>query len=136
MPQDDFKVFIQNAKEEYRKIGHVECPAFRGEKVYFTNKGFNHLIRKGHGIRAPHQQIRRIRLLKRVKRVLETTKMFSEHRVVKKINSTAHFWSFEKNIKGKNTVVIICQINKEPKKFLSIFDKKITENTKVPKGTL
>ena len=51
MTPEDFKEFIKKAKKEYKKIGHVECPAFRGEKVYFNNDGFNHLVRKGAFVR-------------------------------------------------------------------------------------
>ena len=47
MPQENWKEYIKEAKEEYKNIGYVECPAFGGESVYFNNYGFKHLVYKG-----------------------------------------------------------------------------------------
>ena len=144
MSSEGFKEFIKNAKDKYKKIGYVECPAFQGEKVYFNNKGFNHLLRKGRRFRLPAQQRRRICLLKYAPKILKESDLPESHRkacqIMTKKNvsavSTAYFWSFKKVIHNRIVFVVVCQINNEPKNFLSVMDKKLPKNTKVPEGTL
>ena len=92
MPGENHKEFIKKAKKNFRKILYVECPVFNGEKVYFTDKGFTHLLRKGRELRPIGIQIKRIKLLKFAVPILS------------------------------NSIVVVCQINKELKHFLSIMD--------------
>ncbi len=80
MLQEDHKEFIKKAKEEYKKIGYVECPAFGGEKVYFTNKGFNHLIFRDGKFRSKSDQKRRLSLLKNVINIVKKAKKYNYDR--------------------------------------------------------
>lgn len=128
---EGWKGYIKKEKEKYKKIGHIECPAFENEKIYFTNKGFNHLIRKNRKFRDLNEQIRRLELFSHLVGILMTSNKFNTYRVIEKVLevdkmicvSTAHFWSF-KRISGKRQIiVIVCQINTEPKIFMSVMDK-------------
>ena len=131
MSNEELQKYIKSARKEYIKIRYAQCPAFDGEKVYFTAKGFDHLIRKGHEIRTVQQQIRRINLLPYVHEIIKNSNIFSNYRKIEKMIttkkgerlSTAHFWAFEKIINNRTVRVIICQINKEPKNFLSVMDR-------------
>ncbi len=132
MPREDFKAFIQNAKAEYKKIGHIECPAFPDEKIYFTKRGFNHLLRKGRELRPVHQQIRRVFLLRHAAEILKESTTFFSHRTNKDSNSIVQFWSFKKYIDGSAIFVVVCQVDSDPKKFLSIMDKKRKRPSRAP----
>ena len=130
MLSENHKEFIKKAKKNFRKIRYVECPALNGQKIYFTDKGFTHLLRKGRELRPIEIQIKRIKLFKYAIPILRGCNVFHTHRIVKKqfmsstglVDSTANFWSFKKKIDGKYIIVIVCQINKELKHFLSIMD--------------
>lgn len=131
--EENWKKYIKNEKEKYKKIGYIECPAFKNEKIYFTNKGFNHLIRKNRKFRDLNEQIRRLELFSHVLNILKTSNKFNTYRITKKVLvidsiinvSTAHFWSFKKKIGDRYIIVVVCQINFEPKIFMSVMDKSI-----------
>lgn len=132
MKIDKLKNFIKAEKKKYRKIRYVECPALDNEKIYFTDKGFTHLLRKGRELRPIHVQIKRIRLLKYAIPILKDSTKFHSYRIRTRnfegtkgiIKSSAQFWSFEKVMEGGSIIVVVCQINKENKHFLSIMDQK------------
>lgn len=115
----EWKEFIKQKRQEYRKIRHVECPAFGGEKVYFTDKGFNHLIRKKRRFRAHFEQVRRLNLISYAKHILSNAIIFTGHKQIGNVN----LWSFEKNLMGEKIIVVVREINNEPKHFLSVMDK-------------
>ncbi len=123
MSKEELKEFIKNTREKYKHIRYVECPAFGGEKIYFTKHGFNHLLRKGRIPRSMDEQIRRLKLLRYVVKIIEKNHAFESYRKAEKLNSILHFWSFKKVIAGKTIFVVICQRNDKPKTFLSIMDK-------------
>jgi hypothetical protein len=104
------------------KIGYVKCPAFGNEKIYFTQAGFNHLLRKGRKLREKNDQIRRLDLLQYAPTILISSAMYSTHEKRYLYNSVAHFWSFMYTQKGKSITVIIRQLNGSHKHFFSIFD--------------
>jgi len=123
MSNEYHREFIKSARQKYKKIGYVECPVFGGEKIYFTKHGFNHLLRKGRILRSINEQIRRLKLLQYVVKIIEGSRVFESYRKAQKLNSIVHFWSFKKIIAGKTIFVVICQTNNKPKTFLSIMDR-------------
>lgn len=63
------KNFITKAKKEYMEIDKVFCPYFK-DYVYFTQKGFKHLIWKRELGKRPSGDI--VRRLKSIKYAIET----------------------------------------------------------------
>lgn len=123
MPRDDFKEFIKNAKTEYKKIGHVECPAFRGERVYFTKDGFTHLLRKGSDIRPDKEQLRRLKLLPHAASILRGSKYAHSQKLNIVDDCPAYFWTFSKTINSIPIRVVVRQLGNGRKHFFSIMDE-------------
>lgn len=108
--------FIKLAKEEYKKIGYVECPAFSGEKIYFTNKGLTHLLYKNGNRRHRIDYLIRLRLLVKVPDIIKNATKYSEYRK----DGNAQFWSLEKYIGDKLITIIVFQKGNGNKYFLSV----------------
>lgn len=133
MEEENWKKTIQDTKKQYKKIGHIECPAFANEKVYFRSRGFNHLIAKDRKYRSKEQQVRRLGLIHYASDILRCATKFNGSRIMSKqfktINgwrtSVAHFWSFDRKVGNKVISVVVCQINNEPKQFISVVDEEI-----------
>ena len=79
MLDKDWKKFIQEKRREYMKIGHVECPAFGNEKIYFTQAGFNHLIRKERKWRDHNEQSQRLLFMQYAPGILNRSNNFLTH---------------------------------------------------------
>jgi hypothetical protein len=108
--------FIQKYKKEYYSIGFIKCSALGGEKVYFNNHGFNHLIRKNGAKRYVLDIKRRFQLLKFVKRILQSKILYIEYR-----RGKIKYWALSKNINGKIIKVVLRKINRGKIHFYSIF---------------
>ncbi len=119
MLQDDHKKLIKKARDEYRKIGYVECPAFDGEKVYFNRYGFRHLIRKGKKLREIDEQLERLALLKHAEAIIRNSRNFKDFNK-NNIGESADFWSLVHYINKTKITVIIRQIKGGHKHFFSI----------------
>lgn len=121
--------FIRKAKENYKQIGNIECPAFNSEKIFFNQKGFRHLIMKSGKYRTHKQQIRRLSLIPKIISVISTSKKIHSYRN----DFGIEFWSLSKTIDNILIIVVIRQNSKnQPKYFLSVMDKKISKNAKTP----
>jgi hypothetical protein len=129
--EKNWKEFVQEKYQEYKDIEYVECPAFGGERVYFTDKGFNHLIRKRKRLRPRFEQIRRLNLIPYARYILEHAKTSFEYKErIEKflvdeilIDSQVSYWSFVEKINNERIIVIVRKINDESKHFFSIMDK-------------
>lgn len=110
------KLFTERVRNEYKKIKYVECPAFQNEKVFFNDKGFHHLIRKGRVPRSNSDKIRRLHLFRYASNIIKSADKFEKYSSIGK----THFWSIcrsEVN-DGELIIVIIQQIEGEPRIFL------------------
>lgn len=123
MSPEDFRAFLSNAKQDYKKIGYIECPAFGGEKVYFTSAGFIHLIRKDKILRPMKEQIRRLSLMKMVNDIVANNQKFSEHTLLNNKKPPAQFWSLVIDNNDLYVKVVIRQIGNGNKHFFSVMDK-------------
>ncbi len=120
---------IRKAKENYKHIGNVVCPAFNNEKILFNQKGFRHLIMKGGKYRTHGQQIRRLSLIPKIISVISTSSKIHSYRN----DFGIEFWSLSKIIDNILIVVVIRQSSKNQSKyFLSVMDKKLSKNAKTP----
>lgn len=128
-------VSIRNAKIEYNKIKYVESLALNGEKIYFNKYGFNHLIRKQKDLRSKDEQIRRLKLLSLVHRILISSSKIDNYRMNIVDGYPASFWSIKGYVEDKEVKVIIRQLGKGRKHFFSVMDMDNTKNAKDPEGS-
>lgn len=129
-----YKVLRLKAKEYYKNIGILDCPAFPYEKIHFQNAGFKHLIYKEKRFRPIPDQIRRFKALLYIKEVLNDIRLYSEYRKEDNGITVAHFWSFEKKFSGVLITIIIRKINNGALHFFSVRQEAIKQ--KPPEGGL
>lgn len=109
------------ARELYKKIKFVSCPAFDNQPVNFTRVGFDHLIWKGRSERNRAEQVRRFQLLKYAKDIISNPNATILYRRENKEGlSPADFWQFVEIIRGRKIKVVIRQIDGGNKHFFSI----------------
>jgi len=117
--------FIRNAREAYKRIGSIPCPAFGGEKIIFNKYGFNHLIRKGRIPRDSNEQMIRLGLLPHAAKIIRSATKYDAYRKedksIGKNVSFAHFWSLTDPVKQTRITVIVRQLQCGKKHFFSIF---------------
>ena len=131
MTNKNWKEFIKNAREEYKKIGSVTCPAFGKEKIYFTSEGFKHLIFRDRKYRPKSDQVRRVKLIGHIIDVLKSSTKYTKYSsfevntniCLNTVNITHHLWSFIDQIDNKRITVVVRQIGTGSKHFLSIMSK-------------
>ncbi len=129
MDKEKHRNFVKNAKNEYKNINKIICPAFGNEFVYFNQKGFKHLVMKKGKYRTISEQIRRLKLIPEIVSVISNAIEFSSYR-----NSFGiDFWSISKIVNGIIIIVVIRQNSVDKHKyFLSVMDKVIYKNAKAP----
>ncbi len=103
MEDEYYKEFIRKSKDYYKNIGYIECPAFNNERIYLTNRGFNHLIKKDRKYRSKVEQIRRLVLIPYIVDILKNNSNYNTYRITNRENSIASFWSFKK----KSTIELL-----------------------------
>ena len=124
----------EKAKQIYNKIGSIPCPIFSNEKVAFTSRGFNHLIRKGRIPRTKSEQKKRFALLSYAERIVKTptqraTILFEEKEITEKVDKygskitvkkIARFWAITEEIDECKIKLVIWEVENRQKEFLSI----------------
>jgi hypothetical protein len=122
----------RQAKECYRKIGRVWCPALN-DYVTFNDAGFRHLIWRGKASRSRKEQTRRFSLLPHAPSIVSLSTTYIEYRKEQRrtttgswgtkrtLFSTVRFWKLVGENNGGKISVIIQQFSKGQKHFLSIF---------------
>ncbi len=126
MLQNEHKDFIKEAREEYKKIGYVECPAFSGERIYFNRHGFRHLIWKDKDYREISEQVYRLSLLKYAPYILSNAKEFNDfnkNKVFKYQDNLVNFWSFADVVDNMKIIVVVRELAGKGKHFFSIMTK-------------
>lgn len=108
----------KEAWDFYSRIGSVICPTLNNEKVVFSRAGFNHLIRKGKRLRPEREQIRRLRLLPYVEKVISSKNVT----LLNTPGISADFWEISKKVNGLTIKVVIRQKNTSSKHFFSIMN--------------
>lgn len=121
----DYKKEIELYKNKYFSIGKIACPFFSNEPIYFTRRGFNHLLRKGRKFRTISEQINRLRLIEFAPYILSISKDFEEYIIERdknNINVIIQSWSFVRyGLENRKVTLIIRQIGNGFKQFYSIF---------------
>lgn len=134
MEKEDYIQARLKAKEFYKKIGRVMCPAL-GEYISFNNVGFNHIMRKDGVMRSMTEQVRRFELLPYVEDIIkdprakkanieyreEPMKVLVNRKGVMVLQeSVAYFWTFNKTVNGWDIQVVTRKLNKGNKHFFSV----------------
>ncbi len=129
------------AKDFYKKIGTIFCPALDNQYISFNNTGFTHIIRKM-SVRSRNEQKRRFLLLPKIESILKNPQAVIVYRkeekkveVKKKYikilkESVIHYWTFVYFTDSKRIKVVIRQINNGAKHFYSVMDKKLDKADK------
>jgi hypothetical protein len=112
----------QKAKELYKSIGRVWCPALN-DYVSFDKAGFRHLMQKGRVPRIKSEQRRRFALLVHVKDILNTEPFVSvEERIVN--DNCVRYWKFVGNRGGVVVKLVVRQVEGRQKHFFSVYGQK------------
>ena len=114
-------VLKKEARKFFKSHTVINCPAFRGEKIFLNAKGLNHLLYKGSRSGRDINQIRvRVALLDRAIRILSTMPYFQEERVLEINGTVVRYWSFEAVVEEKRLKVIVRQVGNGSKHFWSL----------------
>jgi len=118
---------IARARLIYKKMGPMHCPALGGSLVFFTNAGFNHILRKGRIERMKKDQERRLCLLPYAETVIMDPQATCAHRkIINNFGDPVYFWGLTVYLKDKEVTVVIRQIGKDGgKHFFSIIDARV-----------
>lgn len=123
MSPEDWKEYINNEEEKYKKLGYIECPAFDGKKVYFNSHGLDHLIYKGRVPRSRDEVIKRFSLLPFACNILKNARnIYSEEKRVKE-KSYAYFWTIKDNAGSRKIRIILRRLNNGTIHFFSIMQE-------------
>lgn len=100
-------------REYYFSLKPVQCKILGNSLVYFTNSGFNHIVRKKRKERNKKDQIRRLVLLGQVVSIIKQADTLFERRIIGNIV----FWCIGKVNHPK---IVLCKNTKGPIYFVSI----------------
>jgi hypothetical protein len=118
MSKNSYRNKFLAAKEYYKSIGAIRCPALNNELVYFRRDGFEHLIRKDRKIRPIPDQLRRFKLLYKAGIIIVQGKIIEQE-----IDNGIYFWTLGYSIGSTLIKIIIWQKRTGSKKFLSVINK-------------
>ncbi len=116
---------ISRWKIEYFKIGSIRSILFLNQEIFFTKKGFEHLLVKHGHNRNIINQTRRLLLLKHAIYILQDVNADIEYRHNNKGKNIMHFWGVTSIINDRKIKVVIQKTNSDDRLiFLSIMDHK------------
>lgn len=116
------KKFRQKAKEYYKTIGRIWCPALN-DYVVFNNKEFTHLLRKKGVTRMNSEQKRRLNLLADAIKIIANP-LINPLAQIKHIPRPVNFWKFTGEKDGQKITVVVRQPPNGIKHFYSVYSKK------------
>jgi hypothetical protein len=117
--EEELSEIIKKAKKEYASIDRVVCPALKNQEVYFNQRGFEHVIRKGRKFRTSKEIKRRLNLLPLAVKGISSEAQVYDYRETLIKNSVACFWA----LRFKHTRIILRKMNKGHIHFFSVFDE-------------
>ena len=116
MRREEYILLIINIEEDYKKLGHTNCPPFGDEKIWFNNYGLDHLFYKGRIPRTIEEVIKRSILLLQVPALLKNVRSIHSEEKRTKGKSIAYFWT----IKEDGIRIILRRVNDGKLHFFSI----------------
>jgi hypothetical protein len=111
---------IEQAKEKYKKIGYVICPAFDNEKIYFNHYGIKHLVFKGRIPRPKDEVSIRFQLLFFSYALLKKVYVVDGEEKRVKGESHAYFWTIRLKVNNIAVRMILRRLNNGTIHFFSI----------------
>lgn len=121
MEEENWKKYLKNEEEKYKKLGFVICPAFNCEEIYFNHYGLHHLIYKGDKLRTKDEIMKRFTLIPFVQNILKKIKSVNNEEKRIKEQSIAYFWTIKHQVhSGLRVRVIIRRLNNGTLHFYSI----------------
>ncbi len=120
MEPNDWRKYLIDEKDKYKKLGHVKCPAFDNEKVYFNHYGLHHLIFKDKKLRSKNDVAERFGLLSYAPNILKGVKSINNEEKRIKEQSVAYFWTIKNKIGSKGIRIILRRLNNGTIHFFSI----------------
>jgi hypothetical protein len=111
-----WKLFKQ-AKVFYFSLNKIRCPALGGKEIIFDQRGFRHFLLKKKGKRPIPDQIRRFKLLSKIKTSLEKVVVFG-----KEEKEGAYFWSLVHATETGSVTIVVLE-NSGNYYFISIMDR-------------
>jgi hypothetical protein len=112
----------RKAKEFYRKIGRIWCPALY-DYVSFTRAGFQHLIRRKKIQRPKSEQERRFSFLFYAETVVQNPKAIISYKKKSIGYTQAELWIFKQKINDVFITLVARRIGKGKIHFFSIYGK-------------
>ena len=111
----DYVTARVEAKEYYRTIGTVFSPAI-GEQIYFSNRGFRHILfKQGLKGRAKDHQIRRFSLLPFAVELIGLATTHQEFEMKTEVhhvkNNVVRYWGIIAILRNEKFKVVIRKIN-------------------------
>lgn len=120
IPQD-WRKYVITEKEKYKKLSHVECPAFGNEFIYFNYYGLNHIFYKSGILRSKKEIIDRCALLPYVPNILMNLRIIDGEEKRVKENSFAYFWTIKHQINPALRLrIIVRRLNNGTLHFFSV----------------
>ncbi|GAB4026707.1 MAG: hypothetical protein Fur0011_2970 [Candidatus Microgenomates bacterium] len=131
----------EEAREEYKKIGEVACPAFPNEMVVFNAKGFSHLMYQGSSKEKarPEKEARnRVELVGRAVKLLRMMPLPQEESTYEFEGKKYRYWAFEAVVDDKRIKVVVRQCGNGKKHFWSVIPawRKTRFETRNARGSL
>ncbi len=118
---EDWKGYIKNKRDSYKKMKPISCPAFDNEKIYFNRYGFDHIVYKDGIPRPQGEVVKRFKLLEYVPNILGKVQTLSSGEKRTRGNSTAYFWAIQHKVGNLISVrFIIRRLNNGHLHFFSI----------------
>lgn len=104
---ENWKEYLEKEEKKYKRLGHIKCPAFSNENVYFNHYGFDHLVYKSRFPRPQDEVMKRFELLLHVFRVLKNAKSVTNEEKRIKGKSHAYFWTIRYKVNNKTIRIIL-----------------------------
>ncbi len=115
MRKGEFKIFLEEKRSWYQKVGKVFCPVLN-EWVIFNAKGFRHLRYDGTGkARSEKEQYYRLTVLKGSVQVIQEAKEITEFQE----RSSGKYWEISSVVNNQKITVILRKIGSGPIIFYS-----------------
>jgi hypothetical protein len=119
--QEDWKKYLHDEEEKYKRMGSIKCPAFNNEEIYFNDYGLNHLMYKGRFPRSREEVMKRFHVLSYLPNILRKIKSVDYEEKREKERSTAYFWTIKYKLHNDLKLrIIIRRLNNGTLHFFSI----------------
>lgn len=123
----NYRNLREKRRKWYKKIGKVYCPVLKAD-VFFTSKGFHHLIYPSGKMRPIKEQMYKLGLLPLVIPVIKNAKKIYKYKksFIKNLGKETEFWILRETVGRQKTLtkVILRKVGTGNITFFSVMKKK------------